>query len=55
LGLAIPFMAMSMFIDVMLAFLKKATRALKYFNRIAGILLILVGLSLVLNKLILFP
>ncbi len=55
LGLAIPFMALSMFIDVMLVFLKKATRALKYFNRIAGVLLILVGLSLVLNKMVLFP
>jgi cytochrome c-type biogenesis protein len=55
LGLAIPFMAMSMFIDVMLVFLKKATRALKYFNRIAGILLILVGLSLVLNKMVFLP
>ncbi len=55
LGLAIPFMALSMFIDVMLVFLKKATRALKYFNRIAGVLLILVGLSLVLNKMILLP
>jgi cytochrome c-type biogenesis protein len=48
-------MALSMFIDVMLVFLKKATRALKYFNRIAGVLLILVGLSLVLNKMILLP
>jgi len=46
-GLAIPFVVMSFFINVMLSFLKKATRALKYFNRIAGILLILVGLSLV--------
>jgi len=55
LGLAIPFMALSMFIDVMLVFLKKATRALKYFNRIAGVLLILVGLSLVLNKMVILP
>ena len=55
LGLAIPFMAMSMFIDVMLVFLKKATRALKYFNRIAGVLLIFVGLSLVLNKMVFLP
>lgn len=54
-GLAIPFLLMSFFINVMLSFLKKATRALKYFNRIAGILLILVGLSLVSNKMILFP
>ena len=53
LGLAIPFVIMSFFINVMLSFLKKATRALKYFNRIAGILLILVGLSLVFNKMIL--
>ena len=55
LGLAVPFMVMSVFIDVMLVFLKKATRALKYFNRISGILLILLGLTLVLNKMVLFP
>jgi len=55
LGLAIPFMTLSIFIDVMLVFLKKATRALKHFNRIAGILLMLVGLSLVLNKMIFLP
>jgi cytochrome c-type biogenesis protein len=55
LGLAIPFVLMSFFIDVMLSFLKKATRALKYFNRIAGVLLMLVGLSLVLNKMVLIP
>ena len=54
-GLAIPFVVMSFFINAMLSFLKKAKRALKYFNRIAGILLILVGLSLVFNKMIYLP
>jgi cytochrome c-type biogenesis protein len=54
-GLAVPFMVLSVFIDVMLVFLKKATRALQYFNRISGILLILLGLTLVLNKMVLFP
>lgn len=54
-GLAIPFVVMSFFINAMLKFLKKATRALKYFNRIAGILLILVGLSLVFNQMVYFP
>ena len=55
LGLAVPFMAMSLFIDVMLEFLKKATRVLKYFNRFAGILLIFMGLSLAFNKMIPLP
>lgn len=54
-GLAIPFVVMSFFINAMLKFLKKATRALKYFNRIAGVLLILVGLSLVFNQMVYFP
>lgn len=54
-GLAIPFVVMSFFINAMLSFLKKAKRALKYFNRIAGILLILVGLSLIFNKMVYLP
>ena len=49
-GLAIPFLAMSLFINAMLSFLKKATKALKYFNRIAGILLMLIGILLIVNK-----
>lgn len=55
LGLAVPFMVMSFFIDVMLEFMKKATKALKYFNQFAGILLIFMGLSLALNKMIPLP
>ncbi len=54
-GLAIPFVIISIFINVMLVFLKKAARAIGYFNRIAGILLILVGISLILNRLVFIP
>jgi cytochrome c-type biogenesis protein len=53
MGLAIPFIGVSLFIHVMLEFLKRARHAIQYFNRIAGILLMLVGLSLITNKLIL--
>lgn len=55
LGLAAPFIVLSIFIDFMLVFLKKATRVLQHFNRIAGMLLILMGLALILNKMIYLP
>ena len=50
-GLAIPFIIISVFINLLLMFIKKASRALRYFNAAAGILLIVVGLILVTNKL----
>ena len=46
-GLAIPFIMVSIFINFMLIFIKKASKALKYANIIAGIMLIFVGLFLV--------
>lgn len=51
-GLAIPFLIMSVFINFLLAFMKKASRAIRYVNVLAGILLILVGLLLITDKLI---
>ena len=54
-GLAIPFVIMSIFINMMLIILKKAARAMRYFNRVAGILLILVGISLILNRIAFIP
>ncbi len=51
LGMAIPFIIISFFINAFLKFIRKATSALKYFNMIAGMLLILIGLLLVTNKL----
>ena len=50
-GMAIPFVIMSFFINAFLKSLRNATRFLKYFNMVAGGLLILVGLLLVTNKL----
>jgi len=51
LGMAIPFIIISFFINVFLKSIRKASSALKYFNMIAGMLLILIGLLLVTNKL----
>jgi cytochrome c-type biogenesis protein len=53
-GLALPFVIISVFINFLLVFMKRASRVLKYVNVVAGILLILVGLVLVTNKLYLF-
>ena len=51
LGLALPFIIISVFINFLLVFIKKTTKYLKYFNPIAGGLLIIVGLLLVTHKL----
>jgi cytochrome c-type biogenesis protein len=53
-GLALPFVIISVFINFLLVFMKRASRVLKYVNVVAGILLILVGLVLVTNKLYIF-
>ena len=48
-GMAIPFVIISIFINLILVWLTKATKAMKYINTTAGILLILIGLFLVVN------
>ena len=50
-GLAIPFMAISVFVNYLLVFVKKATRFMKIFNVVAGGILILAGCLLLANKL----
>ena len=50
-GLAIPFIIMSVFINYVLVFIKKAGKTMRYINAVAGILLIVMGLFLVTNKL----
>ncbi len=50
-GLAVPFLLISLFINYFMVFIKKATRAMKYFNPVAGALLICAGLLLVSDKL----
>jgi cytochrome c-type biogenesis protein len=53
-GLAIPFIIISIFINFLLTFIKKASKVLKYVNVMAGVVLIVVGLILVSNKLYVF-
>lgn len=53
-GLAIPFIIMSIFINFLLIFIKKASKILKYVNVVAGVVLFVVGLILVSNKLYVF-
>ena len=50
LGLAVPFLIISLFINFMLVFIKKAGRLIKYMHVAAGILLIVVGLLLITDK-----
>ncbi len=50
-GMALPFIMISVFINFVLRFVRKASRAVKYINIAAGILLIVLGLFLLTNKL----
>ncbi len=49
-GLAIPFILLSIFIDFLLAFIKKTRAALQYINLATGVLLIVLGLLLVTDQ-----
>lgn len=49
-GLAIPFILISIFINSMLAFMKRATKLIGVLNKVSGILLILIGLLLIFDK-----
>ncbi|MCK5696260.1 MAG: sulfite exporter TauE/SafE family protein [Desulfobacula sp.] len=49
-GLAIPFLIMSFFINSILEIMKRATKFIGIFNKIAGILLIVIGLLLIFDK-----
>jgi cytochrome c-type biogenesis protein len=53
-GLAIPFIVMSIFINFLLIFIRKASKVLKYVNMVAGVILIVVGIILVSDKLYVF-
>ncbi len=53
-GLAIPFIMISIFINCLLTFIKKASNVLKYVNVVAGVALVVVGLILVSDKLYVF-
>jgi cytochrome c-type biogenesis protein len=51
MGLFIPFLAMSLCIDLLLRFLIRARRLVQYVNRAAGALLVFLGLMLIANRL----
>ncbi len=51
LGLALPFLCMSIFIDRLLVILKQARKTLRYINTVAGLLLIFIGILLMTNNL----
>jgi cytochrome c-type biogenesis protein len=53
-GLALPFMLISLFINFLLEFLRRASRAMKYINLAAGILLMVVGIFLLTDRFTLF-
>ena len=50
-GLAIPFLLLSIFVNSLLTFIKKASWSIKYINMTAGVLLLVLGLLLVTDKL----
>ncbi len=50
-GLAIPFLVLSIFIDSLINLMKKVSWSIKYVNVTAGVLLLILGLLLVTNKL----
>jgi len=50
-GLAIPFLVLSVFVDSLLSFIKKASWSIRYINVTAGVLLLILGLLLVTDKL----
>ena len=50
-GMALPFIMISVFINFVIRFVRKASRVVKYINIAAGILLIVIGLFLLTNKL----
>ena len=50
LGLAIPFILLSFFINFVFTFIKKANNVLKYIGVVSGLFLIFIGVLLITNK-----
>jgi len=48
-GMALPFLLLAVFIDLLLEFIKKGRRFIKYINPVAGALLIAVGVLLLIS------
>lgn len=51
LGLSLPFLLLSAGINYLLVFTKKATKVLRFANPVAGVLLLLTGMLLIMDKL----
>lgn len=51
LGLALPFVVLSVFINFLLTFVRRTTKMLRYINPVAGTILVVIGLLLVTDKL----
>ena len=49
-GLALPFLLISFFINRLLGIMKRATKVIGYVNKVAGILLIIMGVLLITDK-----
>jgi len=50
-GMALPFVAISIFINYLLVFVQKTSRFMPVFNKLAGSILILIGVLLLVDKL----
>lgn len=50
-GLALPFLVVSLFVHLVVAFVRRANRVLRYVNACAGTLLVAVGVLLIADKL----
>jgi cytochrome c-type biogenesis protein len=53
-GMALPFIAISISVHYLLLLIRRLTRALRMFNLVAGVMLILVGIALLTNSLMRF-
>ena len=51
LGLAIPFLLMSVFVHLVLHIVRRANRFLRYVNTVAGVLMIGIGILLIMDRL----
>ena len=49
-GMALPFIVMSVFINYMLIFIRKATQYIRHINMASGLLLIAIGIVLLMDK-----
>ncbi len=52
-GMALPFLGISVFIHYLLTFIRKSSQFMPFFNKVAGSILILIGILLLTDKLVL--